>query len=296
MVNISLKDTFKLLTSSVPQLKTSELIEKCKELGMEEIPYQNNEDDTTPKFDKGYLFQYKTDNDETCTFEILDRGGEIVKSGIQIIMNKLWFFSNLKEHFEIFNQLSKSYFGDSLPHKLKNVMILNFANKHVLVFLARLDFDNKHVLNFRIGNFKFWKKMQNNEYTSKIKQLQKVAKPSAKERIEEQSSGNTSASTQEKYEAGLEGLEAEKKEKVITEYVKIKNTTTQKTKVVKIKIKPGANSPRIYFISYKCKNCKKEIKYYLTRNPDDKKSLYIKDAQINVDDVKPQSQHDAKAI
>ena len=31
MVNISLKDTFDLLTSSVPHLKTSELIEKCRE-------------------------------------------------------------------------------------------------------------------------------------------------------------------------------------------------------------------------------------------------------------------------
>ena len=31
MVNISLKDTFDLLTSSVPHLKTSELIEKCNE-------------------------------------------------------------------------------------------------------------------------------------------------------------------------------------------------------------------------------------------------------------------------
>ena len=68
---------------------TNEMIELCKSMGMEEVPYQSVPDDSNlPEFDNGYWFKYKTDREEICNLEILDKGGEILQSGIQIIMNK----------------------------------------------------------------------------------------------------------------------------------------------------------------------------------------------------------------
>ena len=89
----SLDETFSLLTNSVPEDKPSDLIKKCKEIGMNEIEYlDTGMDSNLPEFDKGYNLVFNTNDATEARLEILEKDSIIMQAGIQIIYTPSFFF------------------------------------------------------------------------------------------------------------------------------------------------------------------------------------------------------------
>lgn len=189
--NISLKQTFWLIHDSVSNNKSSKMINLCREMKMEEIPYQSVEKDSDlPDFDVGHWFQYKTENDEICRLEILDKEGEILQSGFQIIMNKLWNFSNLNEHFELIKNRCDAVYSKSLPPdnliEQKNVTILNYSYKNMVCYLSKMKVNKQHILTFRVGNKKLWNKENKSSTETSVKGNEPGNKTTRKHKISPQ--------------------------------------------------------------------------------------------------------------
>ena len=159
--NISLKTIFWLIYDSVNNLSCQEIVKLCESVGMEQVDFVPVPgDQNLPEFDNGFKFKFKTDRDEVCHLEILERRGEITQCGIQIIMNKFWIFSNLSEHFELLKEYSDSVYGQSQPINIGMTTVLNYGDGKTVCYLSKMELEIKnkkrHILSFRIGNGKFW--------------------------------------------------------------------------------------------------------------------------------------------
>ena len=70
---IYLKDIFSLLTDSVHVDSAINLKDKCLELGMVELRYQNlGFDSSLPEFDKGFILNFNTEDELKGLFEIMN--------------------------------------------------------------------------------------------------------------------------------------------------------------------------------------------------------------------------------
>jgi hypothetical protein len=95
----SLADTFSLLCESVGLIPARELVKKCRDLGMNELPYKDlGYDSDLPHFDKGYMFNYKSDGNQRVFLEILEKDERILLAGIQITYKFLFASKNMKKH------------------------------------------------------------------------------------------------------------------------------------------------------------------------------------------------------
>ena len=153
----SLDETFSLLTDSVPEDKASDLMKKCKEIGMNETEYlDSGMDSNLPEFDKGYNLVFKTNDDAEARLEILEKDSIIMQAGVQIIYPPSFFFSKAKKHFKILKDDSHIYYGDSLPMNMGGAEILNYGNIFSVWYLSRMKVNGRDVINFKVGNRKFW--------------------------------------------------------------------------------------------------------------------------------------------
>lgn len=153
----SLDETFSLLTNSVPEDKPSDLIKKCKEIGMNEIEYlDTGMDSNLPEFDKGYNLVFNTNDATEARLEILEKDSIIMQAGIQIIYTPSFFFSKAKKHFKILKDYSGIYYGKSLPMNMDGAEILNYGNILSVCYLSKMKVNGRDVINFRVGNRKFW--------------------------------------------------------------------------------------------------------------------------------------------
>ena len=152
----SLDETFSLLTDSVPEDKASDLMKKCKEIGMNEIEYlATGMDSNLPEFDKGYNLVFKTNDDAEARLEILEKDSIIMQAGIQIIYSPSFFFSKAKKHFKILKDHSDIYYGESLPMNMGGAEILNYGNIFSACYLSKMKVNGRDVINFKVGNRKF---------------------------------------------------------------------------------------------------------------------------------------------
>lgn len=153
----SLSETFHLITDSVPQDKASDLIKKCKEIGIKEQSYINTGlDSNLPEFDKVYTFVYEIDNGIEAILEILEKNSAILQSGIQIIYPYSFLLSKVKKHFILLKNLSDNFYGSSLPINISGTKILNYGNLSSVCYLSKMKINSRDVINFRVGNKKFW--------------------------------------------------------------------------------------------------------------------------------------------
>ena len=155
MLNID--EMFSLLTDSVPIDSPLDLINKCEEIGMNQISYTNSGfDSTLPEFDKGYNFIYNTNDGVEARLEILEKDSIIMQAGIQIIYPPSFFFSKAKKHINILRRKSDDYYGECLPMEMSGSEILNYGNSSSVCYLSKMKVKGSDVINFRVGNRKFW--------------------------------------------------------------------------------------------------------------------------------------------
>ena len=86
---ITIKEIFSLLIEYVPKAKALGLVDKCKEVGMSQIPYVNGVDSNLPhSIDNGFHFECKLDGTSKSKFVILESKSLIMQAGIEIAYEK----------------------------------------------------------------------------------------------------------------------------------------------------------------------------------------------------------------
>ncbi len=162
-MNISLDDSFELLTDSVINKSTQELVETFNKIGMKEIPFEVSEEEKLlPEFQNGYNHRYRTDNDEECLFEILDKNNEILQVGLEINMNKSLGFSNLEEHFNILKDKCDQKFGTSSARVNGEMTVVQYDGGLLMIGISMIQSENDIVI-FKVGNKRLWERIFNEE-------------------------------------------------------------------------------------------------------------------------------------
>ena len=156
---ISLEESFELLTNSVLNNSTQELVETFMKIGMEETPFQVEESEKDlPEFESGYSFRYKTDNDAECLFEILDKKNEILQINLQINMSKFLFFSNLNKHLKILKDKCDQKFGFSSPMENGEMTTIQYDSELLMIGIQMIRSKN-HIINFKVANKLLWERI-----------------------------------------------------------------------------------------------------------------------------------------
>jgi len=164
MIYINLDDTVSLLFESVGLIPAKELVKKCRDLGMDELPYRDlGYDSTLPSFGEGYLFNYETDDNETAFIEILKKDNMILQAGVQIIYKPSFTSMKMKKHHKYLLELSEKHYGSGLLTKVGYADVTNFGDYKTVCYLSKMKERGVKSITFRIGDKKFWRNSMNEE-------------------------------------------------------------------------------------------------------------------------------------
>ncbi len=120
--------------------------------------YDTGFDSSLPKFDKGYCFYFKTDENETSTLEILEKDEMILQAGFQIVYKSRFFSKKFERHYRFLLELLESIYGSGYPIEVAYANIMNFDNDKTVCYLSKLKMSGgMKSLALRVGNKKFWK-------------------------------------------------------------------------------------------------------------------------------------------
>lgn len=159
MIYLSLDDTFSLLCESVGSIPAKKLVKKCRNLGMNKRDYRDlGYDPGLPHFDKGYWFNYKTNDEEVAYLEILEKDEKIFQAGIQIVYKpkSSLLFKKMEKHYKFLSELSEKHYGSGFFMKLGSADILNFGDNKTVCYLSKAILPESIAINFRIGDKEFW--------------------------------------------------------------------------------------------------------------------------------------------
>ena len=158
MSYFSLNDSFSLLLESVGLIPVKELINKCRDIGMGEQPYRDlGHDSNLPQFDKGYMFNYKTDDNEIAYLEILEQDYKILQAGIQITYKHSLFSKKMKKHHKYLSELCEKQYGSGFPMKVGYADIINFGDNRTICYLSKMKMQRIKSIALRIGDKKIWR-------------------------------------------------------------------------------------------------------------------------------------------
>jgi hypothetical protein len=158
MVYLSLADTLSLLYESVGAIPAKDLVKKCRDLGMDELPYMDTGyDSNLPHFDKGYMFNYKSDGNQRVFLEILEKDERILQAGIQITYKFFFASKNMERHHKYLSEISEKHYGSGLPTTTGYADIINYGDKRTACYLSKMRVRGIKSLVFRIGDRQFWR-------------------------------------------------------------------------------------------------------------------------------------------
>ena len=153
---ITLDDSFQLLTKKLLICSTEDLIGLFKSMNMKEIEFEVQEHEKDlPEFQSGFTFQFKTNNDEKCYFEILDLENEVLQLSMMIHFKKSWFSSNMEQHFSILKDLCDKNFQFHKEQEVGESKIYGWDGGEQMLSIRKLKSDI-HQLSFVVGNKKLW--------------------------------------------------------------------------------------------------------------------------------------------
>ncbi|MGC1135809.1 MAG: hypothetical protein WA941_23495 [Nitrososphaeraceae archaeon] len=155
--------TFILVSEAVGYKSAIDLVETCRSAGMVEQDYfDTGFDHGIPDFDKGYFFNYMTENDVKANIEILEKDSKILQAGARFgypwTLWTLWtlLFSKSKKHFNKMLKLMEAKYGSGLPMNHEVGEIINFADDKTVAYLLRGRNNNVDFVSFKIGDKVFW--------------------------------------------------------------------------------------------------------------------------------------------
>lgn len=164
MIYLNLDDTVSLLFESVGLIPAKELVKKCMDLGMDELPYRDlGHDSTLPSFDEGYMFNYETDDNEIAFLEILEKDNMILQAGIQIIYKPSFTSMKMKKNHKYLLELSEKHYGSGFLTKVGLADVTNFGDYETVCYLSKMKARGVKSIIFRIGDKKYWRNSMNEE-------------------------------------------------------------------------------------------------------------------------------------
>jgi len=156
---IMLEDSFNLLTKKLMICSTKDLLELFRSMNMEEIEFEVQEHEKhLPEFKSGFTFKYKTNNEETCYFEILDTGNRVLQLSMMIHFKRDRFSSYLDQHFSILKNLCEENFQFHKQQEMGDNKIYGWDGGDQMISIRKHKSDTTHQLSFIVGNKELWEK------------------------------------------------------------------------------------------------------------------------------------------
>jgi len=154
---ITTEEIIELLVISVADIPAVDLIKKCNDLGMRQIPYQDASIDTNlPSFEAGYHFHFYLDGEEEAIFEILEKEGFVLQAGYQFVLPSSLFFSKAKKKYHHIKECLETHYCVGVPMNLGRIEIINYGNDTTIAYISRVKVARTDVITIRVGNRRFW--------------------------------------------------------------------------------------------------------------------------------------------
>lgn len=149
--------TFNLISESVGYTSAIGLVETCRRAGMLEREYVDLIfDSKIPAFDKGYLFNFSTENDASAIIEILEKDCKILQAGALFKYPWVLLFPKSKKHFKKMLKLMEGKYGSGWRGDVGNIELINFADDKTVAYLSRVRNKMVDYVSFKIGDKVFW--------------------------------------------------------------------------------------------------------------------------------------------
>ena len=162
-VTMSLSESFDLLLDSMKNKNTKELLNTCRKIQMDEYVFHVDKSNMDlPELKNGYRFIYKTDNNETCLLDILDKENGLLQVELKINPDGTSEFSDINEFFNILKEHCDQYFGPTTPIINGNNKVVKYQNESFMSFVM-MDDSTTPEINFQIGNRLLWEQLFRDE-------------------------------------------------------------------------------------------------------------------------------------
>ncbi len=160
---ITLKDSFELLTSKILVCKTGDFVQLFKDMKMKEIEFVVQEHEKhLPEFQSGFTFEYKTNHDEKCYFEIRDIDNRVLELSMMIHFRKGWFSSNLNQHFSILAEFCDENYVFNDKKEMEDRLICSWDGGELMISIRKLS-SKIDQLSFVVSNKELWADILQNE-------------------------------------------------------------------------------------------------------------------------------------
>lgn len=141
---------------AVPSWPAAVLVMKCAQLEMDEVEYEGSTGDADlPSFDRGYSFHFDLGLAPGASFEILERRGEIVQAGFQVLYSRTSFLASRSCRRRI-EALAAAHYGQPLPMVMNQDSILNYQNEIAVAYVSAIHVPGHELITFRVGNRRHW--------------------------------------------------------------------------------------------------------------------------------------------
>jgi len=155
---ITTQEIVGLMVSDLAEISASDLVKKCNDLGMKQVPYQDvGLDSNLPPFEAGHHFRFNLDGKEEVLFEILEKDSLVLQTGYQLVLPAPLFFSKAKKRHRQFEEILENYYGVGSVMKVGGIKITNYRNDTTIAYISRAKGAGyTDVITVRVGNRRFW--------------------------------------------------------------------------------------------------------------------------------------------
>jgi hypothetical protein len=154
---ITTQEIIGLLVGHVADISASDLVKKCNDLGMQQVPYQDvGLDSNLPPFEAGYHFRFNLDGKEEVLFEILEKESLVLQAGYQLVFPASLFSSKAKKKHRQSEEVLETYYGVGLVMKVGRIKTTNYGNDTTVAYISRAKGAGIDVITLRVGNRRFW--------------------------------------------------------------------------------------------------------------------------------------------
>lgn len=153
---ITAQDIIKLMVGRVASTAAADLVSKCKELGMRQVPYKTSLDSVLPPFDVGHHFRFNLDGGEEALFEILEKDTLVLQAGCQLFLPASFFSSKSKRTNRQLREIIEAHYGGGQVVNMGVAKGVCYEDSSTVAYISRAKIAGVDVVTVRVGNRRFW--------------------------------------------------------------------------------------------------------------------------------------------
>jgi hypothetical protein len=154
---ITSQEIIGLLVDRVGHSRAADLIEECLDLGMQQVPYQ--EDGPVwqlPTFEAGHHLRFSPDGKEDTVLEVLEKDGLVLQAGFHLPLPQPFFFlPKAKKRHGHLRQILETHYGIGRPIRSGAFRVIYYEGEATLAYLSRISGCGVSIF-VRVGNRRFW--------------------------------------------------------------------------------------------------------------------------------------------